>query len=373
MKKTSFSSCALRSRCRRVPGAQGKRFITEKDLFKFTWIADPQISPDGIDGRVRPRDGEREGQPLRDVAVRGAGRAAREAAAAADAGHPRHLAALGARRQATRVRARGREGRQGAAAADLSAAHGRRRSAADHRCRRAARASPVWSPDGTDDRLHQRDRRGREEADDPKPAAEHKSDVEVVTRAVYRANGNPGYVDNEHHAHIFTIAGRRHGVDRQAAAEAAHRRRVRRARHRSGRLMGRRCISSRRASPSRTTTRAATSSMRSPAAGGAIAKIAGIDGGIGNIVGVARRQADRVRRHAARQADPFLQPAGSVGRRRGARQHAEEPDRGLRLRHRRRHRRRSVARRAARTASRSSGRRTARRCWSCRPRKAART
>src|SRR5580765_6259024 len=28
-------------------GAQGRRFITEKDLFKFTWIADPQISPDG--------------------------------------------------------------------------------------------------------------------------------------------------------------------------------------------------------------------------------------------------------------------------------------------------------------------------------------
>ena len=30
-----------------LPGAQGKRFITEKDLFKFTWIADPQFSPDG--------------------------------------------------------------------------------------------------------------------------------------------------------------------------------------------------------------------------------------------------------------------------------------------------------------------------------------
>src|SRR5438874_5221794 len=26
---------------------QTKRFITEKDLFRFTWIADPQISPDG--------------------------------------------------------------------------------------------------------------------------------------------------------------------------------------------------------------------------------------------------------------------------------------------------------------------------------------
>src|SRR5436190_22874808 len=29
------------------PHAAGKRFITETDLFKFTWIADPQISPDG--------------------------------------------------------------------------------------------------------------------------------------------------------------------------------------------------------------------------------------------------------------------------------------------------------------------------------------
>src|SRR5471030_2233630 len=30
-----------------LPRAQGRRFITETDLFKFTWIADPQISPDG--------------------------------------------------------------------------------------------------------------------------------------------------------------------------------------------------------------------------------------------------------------------------------------------------------------------------------------
>src|SRR3954469_15608080 len=29
------------------PRAQGRRLITEKDLFKFTWIADPRISPDG--------------------------------------------------------------------------------------------------------------------------------------------------------------------------------------------------------------------------------------------------------------------------------------------------------------------------------------
>src|SRR5262249_61130161 len=30
-----------------VPRAAGKRPITETDLYRFTWIADPQISPDG--------------------------------------------------------------------------------------------------------------------------------------------------------------------------------------------------------------------------------------------------------------------------------------------------------------------------------------
>src|SRR5215831_11706282 len=30
-----------------LPRAAGRRFIADTDLFKFTWIADPQISPDG--------------------------------------------------------------------------------------------------------------------------------------------------------------------------------------------------------------------------------------------------------------------------------------------------------------------------------------
>ena len=30
-----------------VSRAAEKRFITESDLLKFTWIADPQIAPDG--------------------------------------------------------------------------------------------------------------------------------------------------------------------------------------------------------------------------------------------------------------------------------------------------------------------------------------
>src|SRR5580692_2939689 len=28
-------------------GSTGKRFLTEKDLFDFVWVANPQLSPDG--------------------------------------------------------------------------------------------------------------------------------------------------------------------------------------------------------------------------------------------------------------------------------------------------------------------------------------
>ena len=46
MKKGSLLVCLVLSIVS-VPGASGRRFITEDDLLKFTWIADPQISPDG--------------------------------------------------------------------------------------------------------------------------------------------------------------------------------------------------------------------------------------------------------------------------------------------------------------------------------------
>ena len=84
-----------------------------------------------------------------------------------------------------------------------------------------------------------------------------------------------------------------------------------------------------------------------PATGGAITKVASIDGTISASARVARRQRIAFVGTPARQSRPLLQPAGSVRRRRRARQHAAEPHRGLRLRYRRRHRRRSGARRAA--------------------------
>ena len=46
MKRLSALACLIVA-VTALPRAQERRLITEKDLFKFTWIADPQISPDG--------------------------------------------------------------------------------------------------------------------------------------------------------------------------------------------------------------------------------------------------------------------------------------------------------------------------------------
>ncbi len=47
MRRFAVAVSAVVVLCVVSPHAQSKRFITEKDLFKFTWIADPNISPDG--------------------------------------------------------------------------------------------------------------------------------------------------------------------------------------------------------------------------------------------------------------------------------------------------------------------------------------
>src|SRR5207244_5961897 len=61
-------------------------------------------------------------------------------------------------------------------------------------------SSPSWSPDGKTIAFSSSTGRPEQEVKD----AAAKSDVTLITRAVYRANGNPGYVDNDHHSHIFT-------------------------------------------------------------------------------------------------------------------------------------------------------------------------
>jgi len=186
------------------PRAQGQRPITEKDLFKFTWIADPQISPDGAAiAFVRVTVNEKDNRYETAVYV----------AAASGGGPPRRLTA-GVRDTSPRwapdgkriafVRAAERDGKP--LPPQIYVLHmdgGEARPITDIA---SGASSPAWSPDGRTIAFSSSTTNPEvKKADDPTPTAEHVSDVEVVTRAVYRANGTPGYVDNNHHAHIFTV------------------------------------------------------------------------------------------------------------------------------------------------------------------------
>jgi len=187
-----------------APHGQGRRFITEKDLFKFTWIADPQISPDGSTvAFVRATVNEKENRYETSVFT----------VPAAGGDSPRRLTsgihdtsprwAPDGKRIAF-ARAIDKDGKgQPPQIYLLQMDGGEARAVTDVA---SGAGSPVWSPDGTTIAFNSDT--GVEDmktSDDPKPAAGRKSDVTVVTQAVYRENGNPTYVDTQHHAHIFAV------------------------------------------------------------------------------------------------------------------------------------------------------------------------
>ena len=203
MKKICVLVCAVVVTIAPARG-QGRRFITENDLLKFTWIADPQISPDGSTVafvRVTVNDKENKYETsLFAVPSKGTEAPRRLTSGTRDTG-PRWSP------DGTRiafVRAVEKDGKAQPAQIYVLAMDGGEAQPLTDAA--TAAGSPAWSPDGT--RIAFTRSAGAEPAKgstDATPDGERKSDVEVVTRAVYRANGNPGYVDNDHHSHIFTI------------------------------------------------------------------------------------------------------------------------------------------------------------------------
>ena len=194
-----------------APHAQTRRSITEKDLFRFAWIADPGISPDGSTvAFVRVTVNEKENRyesSIGAVPVDGSSAPRRLTSGIRDTG-PRW--SPDGKRLAF-VRSIDKDGKaQPPQIYVLPIDGGEARPLTDNP--RGA-SNPTWSPDGKTIAFN-----ASTGPDAPK-VNDRESDVKVVTSAVYRENGNPGWVDVDHHTHVFTIRVPDDSMDKPAARQ----------------------------------------------------------------------------------------------------------------------------------------------------------
>ncbi len=357
-----FAAAALAS-----PGAQERRLITETDLLKFVWIADPQISPDGVTVafvRVTANEQKDDYETSVWVVPTHGGEPARPLTSGTRDTSPR-WAPDG--RRIVFARSVEREGRpQPPQLHLLSLDGGEARPLTD-----LARGAPRRSGRRTVERIAFA---STTRSDDTAPAATttatppKKSDVRVITSATYRSNGG-GWNDPERPSHLWAIdvpAGPEMPKPLQLTdgtfSEGGH----------VWSTDGSRIffVSTRVEEPY---FRAQDSDLFAvPSRGGAVATIASIDGSIGNpsvspdgrsiaFIGTLSGTPER----SYSQSDLFVADLS------GGSRLDQKPDRGVRLRHRRRHWRRSggaARRRIAqpelgqrRPIDRRRGRRTGRR------------
>jgi dipeptidyl aminopeptidase/acylaminoacyl peptidase len=189
-----------------------KRAITEKDLFQFRWIGNPQISPDGSQVafvRIGVDDKREDYETsIWSVSVNG-GELHRLTADKHDTSprwspNGKFLAFL---------RTPEKDGKPQPPQIFILPMDGGEAWQLTHLPRGASR--PTWSPDGkalafnsstsAADLSKAACDDGKEKGKAKCSKPEHEPDIHVVTRVEYRANGE-GYLDFSHHDHIWSIA-----------------------------------------------------------------------------------------------------------------------------------------------------------------------
>jgi dipeptidyl aminopeptidase/acylaminoacyl peptidase len=189
-----------------------KRAITEKDLWDFVWIGDPQVSPDGSRVafvRVTVND-KKEGYntSIWSVPVAG-GEAPRQLTKGEHDTTPRwspdgkfllflRSTEKDGKPEPPQLAMLPMDGGDSFVFTDLPKGAG----------------SPVWAPDGKniaftsetngEDLAKQEKKKREEKPASATPTDEHESDVRVITRAVYRQD-NEGYIDPKHPTHIWIV------------------------------------------------------------------------------------------------------------------------------------------------------------------------
>src|SRR6267378_1335902 len=188
--------------------APDRRPITDTDLFKFVWAADPQISPNGsqvLFVRVNvnedkdryetqifvvPTDGSALPRPLTSGRI---DRAPRWSPSGREIAFVRTPEPVDGKSKPPQIYLISMDGGEARALTDASKGAG----------------DPVWSPDGRTIAFNSTPDTAK--ADSAKKSAgadstqkKHVSDVRVITRAQYRWNGG-GYTDPTAHSHIWTV------------------------------------------------------------------------------------------------------------------------------------------------------------------------
>jgi dipeptidyl aminopeptidase/acylaminoacyl peptidase len=216
------------------PALGQKRNITEKDLFSFNWIADPQVSPDGsriafVKATVNDR---RDGYNTAIWIVSTAKGETKQLTGGTRDTSPRwspdgkHLAF---------VRVPEKDGRPDSPQLFMISLDGG--EAWQFTTLPRGAGNPQWSPDGktiafgngaTPEELAKQKETLPVPAPaisqpgasptpttspSPRPSPERESDVRVITRAVYRSDG-AGYLDFKHPIHIWIVSAPRTGADK---------------------------------------------------------------------------------------------------------------------------------------------------------------